>query len=353
MALLGLNSAFWRERRVFLTGHTGFKGGWLSVWLNMLNARVHGFALEPSTRPALFEIARIRTLLATHDVADIRDSATLLEAMTRASPEVVFHLAAQPLVRESYRTPVETFATNVMGTVHLLEAVRRVPSVRAVVVITSDKCYANLETGNAYVESDALGGRDPYSASKACTELATQAWQTSFLSSRVGIATARAGNVIGGGDWAQDRLVPDALRAWEQGESLRVRSPSAVRPWQHVLEPLLGYLKLAEHLFHGNAAEAWNFGPDASDMVSVGVLLDRLAKRWGEDATWVSDEGNHPHEAGLLHLDSGKARSRLNWVPRWSLDVALDHVVGWHRAYLAGDDMLRRCESDIEFYLTP
>lgn len=351
MALLGLNSAFWRERRVFLTGHTGFKGGWLSVWLNMLNARVHGFALEPSTRPALFEIARIRTLLATHDVADIRDSATLLEAMTRASPEVVFHLAAQPLVRESYRTPVETFATNVMGTVHLLEAVRRVPSVRAVVVITSDKCYLNRETGHSYNESNALGGRDPYSASKACAELATQSWRASFLSGRAGIATARAGNVIGGGDWSEDRLVPDALRAWGQGKTLRVRSPGAVRPWQHVLEPILGYLILAERLFNGEVAEAWNFGPDASDMVPVGELLDRLAKLWGKGATWVSHDEEHPHEAGYLHLDSSKANRQLGWNSRWSLETALDHVVGWHRAYLAGEDMLRRCQSDIEFYL--
>lgn len=350
MALLGLNPIFWRDRRVLLTGHTGFKGGWLAVWLAMLDARVHGYALAPATQPALFQVARIETVLATHTLADVRDPDALTEVMARVAPEIVFHLAAQPLVRESYRTPVDTFATNVMGTVHLLEAVRQVPSVRAVVVITSDKCYLNRESGNAYVETDALGGHDPYSASKACAELATQAWRSAFLTDRVSVASARAGNVIGGGDWAEDRLVPDALRAWEKGRPVQVRYPGAVRPWQHVLEPLHGYLMLAERLHGGEAAEAWNFGPDAHDMVPVGVLLDRLAQFWGAGATWFGDAGSHPHEAGLLHLDSGKARRELGWVPRWSLDVALDRVVGWHRAFLGGEDMLRRCQVDIEDY---
>lgn len=350
LAMLGLTPDFWRGRSVFLTGHTGFKGGWLAVWLHMLGARVHGFALAPSTRPALFDVARIDELM-VHRIGDIRDAADLQDAMTVAQPEIVFHLAAQPLVREGYREPVSTFATNVMGTVNLLEAARSLPSVRAVVVVTSDKCYLNREWLRSYGEEDALGGRDPYSASKACAEIATMAWRESFLSGQVAVATARAGNVIGGADWADDRLIPDALRAWEKNEPLRVRYPGAVRPWQHVLEPLHGYLLLAERLAAGEASEAWNFGPDEADMVPVGELLDRLAACWGEGAAWHGDGGEHPHEAGLLRLDSAKARQRLGWQPRWRLDQALERVVAWHRGYLGGADMRRQCELDIEDYL--
>jgi CDP-glucose 4,6-dehydratase len=347
--MLGLTPDFWRGRSVFITGHTGFKGGWLAVWLHLLGARVHGYALAPATRPALFDVARVGEVVA-HRIGDVRDLAGLAAALADARPEVIFHLAAQPLVREGYREPVATFSTNVMGTVNLLEAVRSQSSVRAVIVVTSDKCYANRESGQPYREGDALGGRDPYSGSKACAEIVTAAWRESFLRGSVGIASARAGNVIGGGDWADDRLVPDALRAWEKGSTLQVRYPGAVRPWQHVLEPLHGYLLLAEHLVAGGAAEAWNFGPDDRDMVPVGELLDQLAACWGVGAAWCGDRGDHPHEAGLLHLDSAKARSGLGWRPRWRLDHALGRVVAWHRAYLAGADVRRQCESDILDY---
>jgi len=348
--MLGLTPSFWRGRSVFVTGHTGFKGGWLAIWLSMLGARVYGYALTPDTRPALFDVARVGEGM-QHCIGDVRDAADLAAAIAAARPEIMFHLAAQPLVREGYREPVATFSTNVMGTAHLLEAARNTPSIRAVVVVTSDKCYSNRESSRPYVEDDALGGRDPYSASKACAEIVAMAWRESFLRGGMGVATARAGNVIGGGDWACDRLVPDALRAWETKTVLQVRYPGAVRPWQHVLEPLHGYLLLAQKLADGEAAEAWNFGPDDADMVPVGELLDRLAGRWGEGATWCSDGRDHPHEAGLLHLNSTKARNGLGWRPRWRLDHALDRIAAWHRAYLAGADMRRQCELDIQDYL--
>jgi CDP-glucose 4,6-dehydratase len=336
-----MNAQFWRGRRVLVTGHTGFKGSWLCLWLASLGAEVHGYALSPPTDPALFDVAKVGDLLAASKIADVRDCEALSAAVGCARPEVVFHLAAQPLVRYSYRAPVETYAVNVMGTVHLLEAVRQNDCVRAVVSVTTDKCYENREWPWGYRENEPLGGHDPYSSSKACAELVSAAYRASFLAeSGVALATARAGNVIGGGDWAADRLLPDFLRAIDAGETLTIRSPGAIRPWQHVLEPLSGYLALAEALVESRtqAAEAWNFGPVDDDARPVGWILDHLAARVPE-LRWQCDSAPQPHEANYLKLDSSKARSRLGWAPRWRLDKALDMTVTWHRAWRQGDDM--------------
>lgn len=342
---------FWSGKRVFVTGHTGFKGGWLSLWLQNMGAVVHGYSLPPATRPSLFREANVAQGMA-HIEGDVRDLPLLQSRLSDASPDIVFHLAAQALVRESYRNPVDTVTSNVVGTMNLLEAVRNVPSVKAVVVITSDKCYENREWHWPYRENEALGGRDPYSASKACAEILAASWRASFLDALdVRVATTRAGNVIGGGDWAPDRLVPDALGAWQEGHSLLVRYPQAVRPWQHVLEPLSGYLSLAEALYRGEGAEAWNFGPADSDMTPVGALLDRLARLWGEGARWHADPQTHPHEAGLLRLDSSKARTRLGWQPKYAIGRALERVVEWHRAWMAGEDMRAFTLAQIERYM--
>lgn len=351
LAYLGMMSGFWSGKRVMLTGHTGFKGGWLSLWLQRLGADVHGYSLPAPTSPSLFDAARVAEGI-THVEGDIRDRAHLTAGMAEAQPDIVFHLAAQALVRQSYRDPVETMTSNVVGTMNLLEAVRNTPSVKAVVVITSDKCYENREWFWPYRENEALGGRDPYSASKACAEIVTASWRDSFLKERgVAIATTRAGNVIGGGDWAADRLVPDALRAWQDGVPLQVRYPHSVRPWQHVLEPLSGYLMLAERLCAGQGAEAWNFGPADADVRPVGKLLDSLAGIWGEGASWRPDALGHPHEAGLLRLDSSKARMVLGWRPRLDIEQALEWVVDWQRAWLSGADMRAFTLDQIENYM--
>lgn len=353
-----VNSLFWAGRRVFVTGHTGFKGGWLSLWLQDLGAEVTGYALSPPTKPSLFETARIGEGMRSL-IADVRDLGSLVAAVTEAQPEVVFHLAAQPLVRKSYRKPVETYATNVMGTVHLLEAVRQTPSVRAVINVTSDKCYENREWLWGYREIEPMGGHDPYSNSKGCSELVTAAWRDSFYNPArhgkhgVAIASARAGNVIGGGDWAEERLVPDLLRAFELGRPAVIRHPDAVRPWQHVLEPLSGYLRLAERLVEAGPdhAEAWNFGPDDEAAVPVRLLADHLCQAWGAGAAWQHEAGEHPHEAALLRLDSTKARTRLDWRPRWSLAKALEATADWHRACLAGEDCRAKALDQIREYL--
>lgn len=338
-----MNPAFWQGRRVLMTGHTGFKGGWLSLWLQAMGTRVVGFALPPPTKPSLFEIARVGSGM-TSLIGDIRDLPHLETVFAEYRPEIVIHMAAQSLVRRSYAEPVETYATNVMGTVNLLEAVRVTDSVRAVVNVTSDKCYENREWVWGYRENEAMGGYDPYSSSKGCAELVTAAYRRSFFSQdshRVALASVRAGNVIGGGDWAADRLIPDILQAIEQGGPASIRSPQAVRPWQHVLEPLAGYLALAEKLHEeGSAyAEGWNFGPDDEDAKPVQWIVERLATAWGEGASWTLDAGLHPHEANYLELDCSKAKLRLGWQPRWHLDRALDAIVEWHRAYLRGEDM--------------
>ncbi len=329
-----MNRRFWHDKKVFVTGHTGFKGGWLCTWLEALGAQVCGFALEPDTQPSFFESCRLASRIQSV-IGDIRDEAFLAGKLAENQPEIVFHLAAQPLVRRSYRQPLETFTTNIIGTAHLLEAVRQTPSVRAVVVITSDKCYENQGWFRGYQETDPLGGRDPYSASKGCTELVAAAYQHSyFRKSDTTIATARAGNVIGGGDWAQDRLVPDAIQSFSRNEPLAVRNPGAVRPWQHVLEPLAGYIMLAEKVFSEREAWAggWNFGPDDSDAVPVSTLASRLAESWGKGASWIQTEDvGAAHEEAYLTLDSSKARQCLGWHPVLSLAEAVRWTVSWYQ----------------------
>lgn len=344
--MLGLNPAFWRGRSVLVTGHTGFKGCWLSLWLERLGAQVAGYALPPPTNPSLFELVGADATT-RHHTGDILDFDGLRRAFDASRPEIVLHLAAQALVRESYRNPLATIATNVSGTANVLEAARQTPSVRAVVVVTSDKCYENREWLWPYREGEALGGSDPYSASKACAEIVTAAWRRSFPRDGLAIGSARAGNVIGGGDWAAERLVPDALAAWSSGRSLVVRNPLAIRPWQHVLEPLHGYLLLAQRLVHHEAADAWNFGPAEADMVTVARLLDGLASHWGSGARWEPDAQPHPPEASLLRLDSSRARAQLGWRPVWPLDEALSRTVDWHRAWLSGRKVRAVCHDTI------
>lgn len=349
-------SDFWKDKKVFLTGHTGFKGGWLSLYLQNLGAKIYGFSLAPSTTPNLFTVSDIAKNLAGNYIADIRDAASLENAMIQSQPDVVFHLAAQALVKNSYADPVETYSTNVMGTVNLFEAVRKTASVKAVVNVTSDKCYENREWFWSYREDEAMGGYDPYSSSKGCSELVTAAYRQSFLSgTKVAVATARAGNVIGGGDWASNRLIPDMLNAFENGNSVALRYPASVRPWQHVLEPLSGYTLLAEQLFEkgGEYAEAWNFGPRDQDCKSVAWIAETMAQYWGKGAAWHADTNNHMHEASQLKLDASKAQARLNWQPRWDINKSLQSIVDWHKAYKSSMDMQKFCISQIEdFNLT-
>lgn len=336
-----MNRGFWSGKRVFLTGHTGFKGGWLALTLLDFGAEVHGYALAPSTEPNFLTVCGVPARLRTNTIADIRNAAILTHALEAARPDVVLHLAAQSLVRYSYVEPVETYAVNVMGTVTLLEALRRTPSVKAAVVVTSDKCYENREWSKRYQEGDALGGHDPYSSSKACAEIVTAAYRRSFLESAgVHIASARAGNVIGGGDWAPDRLVPDFLRAVDASQPLTVRSPDATRPWQHVLEPLSGYLTLAEKLFTEGAAyaEEWNFGPKESDAKPVRWLVEELCASV-PGATWQCETSPRPHEATELSVDSSKANVRLGWHPRWDLKTSLLKTLEWCQAWKHGADM--------------
>lgn len=342
-----MTPGFWSGRRVFVTGHTGFKGSWLCLWLQRLGAQITGFALDAPTQPSLFEEAEVAHGI-DHVVGDVRDVTAVRDAMQRARPEVVFHLAAQSLVRHSYADPVETYATNVMGTVHLLDAARHIDSVRALINVTTDKCYENIETRRAYIESDTLGGRDPYSSSKACSEFVTSAFRQSFFTPaeddtlRTGVASARAGNVIGGGDWAVDRLVPDLLRAFDRGEPAIVRRPHAVRPWQHVLEPLAGYLALAERL-HAQPQRysgAWNFGPRPDDMRAVDEIAAALTSALGAGASFlVQAEAGAPHEAGLLLLDANKARGELGWESVLKLEEALVWIAAWHRARQNGESV--------------
>jgi len=352
-----MNAEFWRGKRVFLTGHTGFKGSWLSIWLHTLGAEVTGYALEPPTVPSIFDLAGVDGLL-TSIIADVRDLDRLQAEMLKAAPEIVIHMAAQPLVRDSYKIPVETYATNVMGTVHLLEAVRRTPTVRAVVNVTTDKVYENREWVWGYRENEPMGGYDPYSNSKGCSELVTAAYRSSYFNPReysrhgVAVASARAGNVIGGGDWATDRLIPDIIRAILAGEPVLIRNPHAIRPWQHVLEPLSGYLLLAQHLYEHGAtyAQGWNFGPAEDDAKPVEWLVQRLCSEWGEGAQYRLDNGEHPHEAHYLKLDCSKARCELGWIPRWGLDVALKRIIEWTRVYQQHGDVRSECLRQIRSY---
>lgn len=354
-----MTPGFWQGKRIFLTGHTGFKGGWLSLWLQQLGAEVTGYALQPPTQPNLFEKARVGAGM-TSIIGDVRDGAKLSEAMCNAAPDIVIHMAAQPLVRRSYVDSVETYSTNVMGTVHLLEAVRHCASARAVVNVTTDKCYENREWLWPYRENEAMGGYDPYSSSKGCAELVTAAYRNSYFNEktfqrhRTALASARAGNVIGGGDWAQDRLVPDILSAFSQGVPVMIRNPHAVRPWQHVLEPLRGYLMLAERLFIDGAsyAEAFNFGPSEGDAQPVDWIVRQLAAKWGDSAVWQMDGANHPHEASFLRLDVSKAAHRLAWRPILNLDAGLQLSVDWARANLEDQDMHTYTCTQINDYQT-
>ena len=341
-----MNPSFWSGKKVFVTGHTGFKGGWLSLWLQQLGAQVTGYALQPPTNPSLFEVAQVAHGMQSV-IGDIRDGTLLSNALRHAAPDIVIHMAAQPLVRRSYVDPVETYSTNVMGTVHLLEAVRHTPSVRAVVNVTTDKCYENKEWVWGYRENEPMGGFDPYSSSKGCAELVTAAYRNSFFNAakhvehHVALATARAGNVIGGGDWAEDRLVPDILRAIQNGQSVNIRNPQSTRPWQHVLESLSGYLALAEKLYTQGPdfAEAFNFGPSEDDAKPVQWIVEQITRQWGEGANWRLDQAEHAHEANYLKLDCSKAKERLNWQARWMLAEELENIIVWHKAHQRGDDM--------------
>ncbi len=347
-----VSADFWHGRRVLITGHTGFKGGWLTLWLKQMGAVITGFALPPPTHPSLFELARVADGIDSH-LGDIRDGAWVAQIVRAAEPQVVFHLAAQPLVRASYREPVETFAANVMGTVHLLEGLRGVKSVRVAVIITTDKVYANREWPYPYREEDALGGHDPYSASKAASEIVIASYREAFLKEQgVAVASARAGNVIGGGDWSEDRLIPDAIRAWQAGQVLIVRHPNAVRPWQHVLEPLYGYLTLAEKLWHHpELAGAYNFGPHPHEAAAVRDVIEQARHAYGGGVTvQYGDDTRGPHEAEWLALETAKARIMLGLTPRWSLTKAIERTMAWYRAQQQGKDARTLCAADIAAY---
>lgn len=352
-----IDASFWAGKTVFLTGHTGFKGGWLSLWLQALGAKVVGYSLPPPTNPSLFAVARVADGMESIE-GDIRDLKQLVAVMATCQPEIVIHMAAQPLVRYSYQSPVETYSTNVMGTVNLLEAVRHAGSVKAVVNITSDKCYDNREWIWGYRENEPMGGYDPYSSSKGCAELVASAYRNSYFNPNefgrhgVALASVRAGNVIGGGDWAEDRLIPDFMRAITQGKAVHIRNPHAIRPWQHVLEPLAGYLMLTQRLWESGEiyGEGWNFGPNDEDAKPVSWIVEQLTKKWGEGACWVMDDGDHPHEANYLKLDCSKAKARLDWQPRWHLEDALRAIVDWHHAYRSGEEMREVTLSQIRTY---
>ncbi len=342
-------NVFWQDKTVLVTGHTGFKGSWLSLWLQQLGANVVGYALEPPTDPSLFEMARVAQGM-TSVIGDARDLAAFQAVFQTYRPEIVIHMAAQPLVRESYKDPLLTLSTNIMGTAHMLEAARRTGSARVLVSITSDKCYQNKEWVWGYRETDRLGGRDPYSASKAAAELVISTYRDSFMADAgIALASTRAGNVIGGGDWAKDRLVPDIMRSVMRGRPVVIRNPQATRPWQHVLEPLNGYLTVAEHLWeHGRAyAEAWNFGPNDDDVKPVSWICDYVTEMWGEGAAWQMDGDDHPHENTLLKLDCSKAKARLGWQPKLNLSEALTWIVEWFQAYQNGADMRAVTEAQI------
>ena len=356
-----VNPSFWVGKQVFLTGHTGFKGGWLSLWLTSMGAKVTGYALAPNTTPNIYELGKVEHDLERSYISDIRNLEKLKEALKKSKPEIVIHMAAQPLVRYAYANPVETYSTNVMGTVHMLEAIRGQGSVRAVVIVTTDKCYENKEWVWSYRENEPMGGLDPYSNSKGCAELVTCAYTHSFFSPNqynrhhVAIASARAGNVIGGGDWSGDRLIPDAIKAFAANEELKIRNPLAIRPWQHVLEPLSGYLVLAEALYlHGTKFNGgWNFGPHNEDAVSVQEVINLLIKNLNVTARLQQAQEIHPHEANSLKLDCSKAQHYLQWYPRWNLEQAIKNIAQWQHAYQQNQDMRKISLDQIASYQNP
>lgn len=354
-----MNPNFWEGKKVFVTGHTGFKGGWLSLWLQEMGAIVKGYSLSAPTTPSLFEEAEVWAGMSSEE-GDIRDFTHLRQVMNDFKPEIVFHMAAQPLVRLSYDEPMETYSTNVMGTVYLLEAVKQIGGVKAVVNITSDKCYENREWVWGYREDEAMGGYDPYSNSKGCAELVASSYRQSFFNKDkyhehgCALASVRAGNVIGGGDWADDRLIPDMLNAFTEGKKVEIRSPHAIRPWQHVLEPLSGYITVAEHLYNEGPefAEGWNFGPKEEDAQPVQWIVKTMTKEWGESAEWFLSEGEHPHEAHYLKLDCSKAKMRLDWQPVWDLTTTLNKIVNWQKAWINKEDMKQYTINEIKEYMT-
>jgi len=343
---------FWHGKRVFLTGHTGFKGGWLSLWLSFLGSVVKGYALNPPTLPSLFNEAEVGKVIDSQ-IGDVRDKEELYESMVEFNPDILIHMAAQPLVRRSYDAPIETYEVNVIGTANVLEAARNCSNLKAIVNVTTDKCYENDGRYQGYKEEDPMGGYDPYSSSKGCAELVTSAYRRSFLQDKgVGLASVRAGNVIGGGDWADDRLIPDILRCFEKNEPVVIRNPEATRPWQHVLEPLSGYLVLAQKLYSSNKdyAEGWNFGPNDNNVKPVEWILDKMISKW-PNASWMLDQKPNSHEACYLKLDISKAKSKLNWKPVWELSHTLERIVSWHKAWLDKEDMQAVCLAEIEEYM--
>lgn len=353
-----IDSLFWKNKKIFITGHTGFKGSWLSIWLTSLGANVKGFSLEPPSETSLFTETNLQKYMLS-EKGDIRDYESLLASIESFQPEIVLHLAAQSLVRKSYCFPRETYSTNVMGTLNLFEAIRHVGNIKVLLNVTSDKCYENKEWAWGYRENEAMGGYDPYSSSKGCAEILTASYRQSYFNPNqysnhgLGFASARAGNVIGGGDWAEDRLVPDILHAFQNNQPVLIRNPYAVRPWQHVLEPLSGYLCLAQKLYEDGErfSEAWNFGPISNNESCVQDIVCRLATLWGEDARWMVDSNPQPHEAHFLKLDCSKAKAYLNWSPKWDTNVVLSRIVNWHKSWLSGQDMFDYCLSEINDYM--
>jgi CDP-glucose 4,6-dehydratase len=353
-----VNRQFWKNKKVFITGHTGFKGSWLTLWLSLLGAKIVGYALRPNTHPSLFDLANIQEHLSENFFADIRDISQVKAAIAKVQPDIIFHLAAQPLVRYSYENPVETYETNVMGTVNILDAMRTSNSAKVLVNITTDKCYENKEWHWGYRENDPMGGHDPYSNSKGCAELITSAYRSSYFNPSnfnehgKSIASARAGNVIGGGDWAKDRLIPDLITAFFKNEKPLIRYPSATRPWQHVLEPLSGYLTLAEKMWNGGSdfAEAWNFGPRDADCQSVAWIINKISEYWDGKIDWLQNTADQHHEANFLKLDISKAKAKLAWQPRWTLSQALEKTVFWYKAWANDEDALSVTQKQILTY---
>ena len=347
-----IDRAFWQGKRVFLTGHTGFKGSWLSLWLSSLGAEVKGYALNPPTLPSLFIEAKIDSIIDSQ-IADIRSQDILHESMTKFSPDILIHMAAQPLVKYSYNAPIETYEVNVIGTAKVLEVARSCPNLKAIVNITTDKCYENDNRSEGYKEEDPMGGYDPYSSSKSCAEFVASSYRRSFLQDKgVGLVSVRAGNVIGGGDWADDRLIPDILRSFEKKKPVIVRNPRATRPWQHVLEPLSGYLILAQKLYKDQKkySEGWNFGPNDENAKPVDWILNKMIAKW-PSSSWKLDTDSSPHEAGFLKLDISKAKSKLGWKPVWELNHTLDRIIFWHKAWLNKEDMQAICLTEIKEYM--
>ena len=343
---------FWQGKRVFVTGHTGFKGSWLSLWLNSLGAIVKGYALNPPTNPSLFIEAKVDSIVDSQ-IGDIRNKNSLFESMTTFNPDILIHMAAQPLVRYSYAAPIETYEVNVIGTAKVLEVARSCVHLKAIVNITTDKCYENDGRSEGYKEDDKMGGYDPYSSSKGCAEIVASAYRRSFLQDQgIGLSSVRAGNVIGGGDWANDRLIPDILRSFEKNEPVIIRNPKATRPWQHVLEPLSGYLVLAQKMYRdqNKYAEGWNFGPNEQDVKSVDWILNKMIAKW-PNSSWELDSSSNPHEANFLQLDISKAESKLGWKPIWELSHTLEKIIDWHQAWINKEDMQTVCLSEIKAYM--